>query len=73
MMAEEDSLRFDTIPTYEDVDIIVLDVLQSDRSTVCVDEADCVDDKSVHGHTLGSCRGFEAFHRIESLKWGIGI
>lgn len=65
----EDSL--DAVPSDEDEDILVLDVLESDGAGELVDESEQVDDNTVHGHTLRAGGGLQALDRVERLERGV--
>lgn len=66
----EDGL--DDVPADEDEDVVVLDVLEGDGTSVQVDEGDGADNNGVHGHTLGTSGGLQALDGVESLERSVG-
>ncbi|CAG8643614.1 2892_t:CDS:2 [Acaulospora colombiana] len=66
----EDGL--DNVPSDEDEDVSVGNVLEGDGAGVQVDEGDQRDEDTVHGHTLGASLGGQALDGVEGLQRGIG-
>jgi hypothetical protein len=66
----EDGL--DDVPSDEDEDVSVGNVLESDGGGIQVDEGHQADEDTIHGHTLGASLGGQALDRVEGLQRGIG-
>lgn len=64
--------RFEAIPTDKDVDVLVAQVLQPDRSRKLVDESNSVDDDSRRSETLGPHGSLQSFRRDDPLQGGVG-
>lgn len=60
------------IPSDEDEDIVVLDVLESDGAGVQVDEGEQADDDTIHTHTLGTGFRSQALDGVKSLERSVG-